>query len=145
MGKSFDNWTELAAHLPTISSRHLDVSITPTGHHLIRFELRRQDQGFGVFFIHNARGTKSSWVFVGVRLAMVHAFDLEALMRVVVEAPIGALSLAGDYLCVGHNLPVRGLRVVDLDATIDTLCDLAARCLAAAEPPKGDAFAYLVD
>jgi hypothetical protein len=84
-------------------------------------------------------------VFVGVRVAWVKAFELEKVMRVITKEAIGALSLAGEYLCVGHNLPVRGLRAVDLETTIETLCDLAVRCLGEAEAPTSDAFSHLVD
>ncbi len=147
MSDSFATWTELEAHLATISQRFLERWQSPTGNNCFRFAYPHAGEEWGVFFVHNELPSGTAWVFVGVRVAASSQFDFATLMPEIPRGPVGALSLAHEYVCVSHNLPIRGLRPADLRLVIDELCELAKYCQSRAAAPAsaGAAFAHLID
>lgn len=147
MSETFEDWAQLERHLLAISSRFQERWQSPTGHDCLRFAYAYAGDDYGVFFVHNELDSGASWVFIGVRVAAASRFDLRALMREVPRGSIGGLSLAHDYVCVSHNLPIRGLRADDLRFTLDELCELAKYCVSrAASTAIADAtFAHLAD
>lgn len=145
MSKTFHDWDELSDHLRTLGSKFGDISSST--HRACRMGFQFKDDVLGVFFVHNPTESGSSWVFVGVRIQPASRFDLVALMNDKPDGPIGALSLARDYLCLGHNLPIRGLTSETLQQTLEQLCEAAlwVRSRETPEPEDHVPFAYLAD
>lgn len=144
--KTFNDWPGLAAHLNSISSLLLETLESPTGAVTIRCGFPYRTEVLGLFFVRTMRDD-GAWVYAAVRVAPATGVDLDALLRAADWGPIGAISLAKDHICVGINLPVRGLRSDHLDWTIEALCAAAVRCRELAEPALQDLslFAHLVD
>lgn len=148
MSKTFNSWEDLSAHLMTMSSLHVQGTEADGDRHAaIRFGLPYEDQVMAAMFIHNPQDETGPWVMAAIRIKPAERFDLEALMEEIPRGPVGALSIAGDYLCATHNLPLRGLTSDHIDWTLAELCAVAKLCIERAKPrPKdGAAFSYLAE
>lgn len=143
MSAAFSDWESLVAYLATLSKEHQEHWVSPTGHAAYRFAYSYRGEQYGVFVVHNDRAPNQSWVYIGVRAVPANSVDLEQIMPEVSRGAIGALSLARDYLCTSHNMPIHDLRADDLTVIIDTLCDLTAYCRAQVRSPDLTALDYL--
>ena len=143
---AFEGWSDLSAFLKTISTRHQDSWVSPTGHASIRFAYPFRGAELGVFFIHNKQEDGNDWFYIGVRGLPVGSFDLTKLVTDLPHGAVGALALAADFLCVGQTLPIAGLDRTHVMSVIDRLCELAQEIEKHARPVDARAlFQYFVD
>jgi hypothetical protein len=142
----FEGWSDLSAFLKSISTRHQDSWVSPTGHASIRFAYSFRGAELGLFFVHNKQEDGNDWFYIGVRGLPVGSFDLAEVVANAPRGAVGALALAADFLCVGQTLPISGLDRTHVMSVIDRLCELAQELEKLARPVDArELFQYFVD
>lgn len=134
--EAFASWQQLHEHALSLSP-HYEIFNGDN----IRFRYSYQGEIFNIFFRHTRRGSGTSWLLMGVRTAPANPEVTKALTETL--HPVGALCLVGDYLCVNHNLPLRGLRPSQLQRALHALCDSAAAFAKLLSAPTTRSVGYL--
>ena len=118
------------------------------GDDAMRIPVEHPDRIMEFFARHLVHASGWSWVYLGSRIGHAVGVDLDQLLRRPRPGAIGALCLARDHLCVGHNLPVRSLTTEDVDRVLAGLA-AATRAYLPWLDHRADAdlssFSHLVD
>ena len=115
-GAAFADWTAVRTYVISRVTDHESLNDD-----VIRFPYMYLGREMEVFIRHMVHDRGSGWIYLGCRLAPSPGLDLGGLIRRPRPGPVGTLSLALEYLCVGHNLPLRGLRPEHVDWTLDAV------------------------
>jgi hypothetical protein len=132
----FGSWRQLHDHALSLSP-HYEIFDGDN----IRFPYAYQGESFQIFLRHSRRSSGTSWLLLGVRTAPANP----AVTKMLTETlhTVGALCLVGDYLCVDHNLPLRGLRPSQLRRAMHALCDSARAFAKQLTAPTAQGVGYL--
>lgn len=91
----------------------------------VRLLYPHKNEKLQLFINHGRRITETTWVLFGIRTMPANPMATAALTNTL--NPVGALVLMGDYLCVNHSMPLRGLRASHVHWTLHALCETALR------------------